>query len=175
MTELISSQPLLVAILVLLVMFLFLGMGIWVFAALTLVSLTGLVVFLDMPIDRLGVIVKGTMWRTANTWELAAIPIFVWMGELIFRTDVSERLFRGLEPWVDLIPGRLFHTNIAGCTLFAAVSGSSVATTATIGRITTSALKERGYNEWLSVGSLAGAGSLGLWTTYELRGQLPQG
>ncbi|MEC8961581.1 MAG: TRAP transporter large permease subunit [Pseudomonadota bacterium] len=162
MGELLSSQPLLVAVLVLLVMFLFLGMGIWVFAALTLVSLTGLVVFLDMPIDRLGVIVKGTMWRTANTWELAAIPIFVWMGELIFRTDVSERLFRGLEPWVDLIPGRLFHTNIAGCTLFAAVSGSSVATTATIGRITTSALKERGYNEWLSVGSLAGAGSLGL-------------
>ena len=125
MGELLSSQPLLVAVLVLLVMFLFLGMGIWVFAALTLVSLTGLVVFLDMPIDRLGVIVKGTMWRTANTWELAAIPIFVWMGELIFRTDVSERLFRGLEPWVDLIPGRLFHTNIAGCTLFAAVSGSS--------------------------------------------------
>jgi len=162
MTELIAAQPLLVAVLVLGIMFLFLGMGIWVFAALTLVSLTGLVVFLDMPIDRLGVIVKGTMWRTANTWELAAIPIFVWMGELIFRTDVSERLFKGLEPWVDLIPGRLFHTNIAGCTLFAAVSGSSVATTATIGRITTKALKERGYNEWLSVGSLAGAGSLGL-------------
>ena len=75
MGELLSTQPLLVAVLVLLVMFLFLGMGIWVFAALTLVSLTGLVVFLDMPIDRLGVIVKGTMWRTANTWELAAIPL----------------------------------------------------------------------------------------------------
>ena len=162
MSELISTMPLLVAGLVLLIMFLFLGMGIWVFAALTLVSVTGLVLFLDMPIDRIGNIFKGTMWRTANTWELAAIPIFVWMGELIFRTDVSERLFRGLEPWVDLVPGRLFHTNIAGCTLFAAVSGSSVATTATIGRITTSALKERGYNEWLSVGSLAGAGSLGL-------------
>jgi tripartite ATP-independent transporter DctM subunit len=162
MSELIATHPFLVAVLVLALMFLFLGLGIWVFAALTLVSLAGMVIFLDMPIDRVGVIVKGTMWRTANTWELAAIPIFVWMGELIFRTDVSERLFRGLEPWVDLIPGRLFHTNIAGCTLFAAVSGSSVATTATIGRITTSALKQRGYQEWLSVGSLAGAGSLGL-------------
>ena len=162
MTELISNHPLLVAVIVLLTMFVFLGLGIWVFAALTLVSLTGLLIFLDMPIDRLGVIVKGVMWRTATTWELAAIPIFVWMGELMFRTDISERLFKGLEPWVDLIPGRLFHTNIAGCTLFAAVSGSSVATTATIGRITTKALKDRGYNESLSVGSLAGAGSLGL-------------
>jgi C4-dicarboxylate transporter, DctM subunit len=84
------------------------------------------------------------------------------MGELIFRTDLSARLFRGLEPWVDLLPGRLLHTNIAGCTIFAAVSGSSTATTATIGKITIAALAERNYDSRLAVGSLAGAGSLGL-------------
>ena len=98
MTELISTQPLLVAGLVLLIMFLFLGMGIWVFAALTLVSVTGLALFLEMPIDRIGNIFKGAMWRTANTWELAAIPIFVWMGELIFRFVVVP----GAPPWTVL-------------------------------------------------------------------------
>lgn len=137
-------------------------MGVWVFAGLMLVSMTGLLLILGMPIQQLGAIVKGTMWKAASTWELAAIPIFIWMGELIFRTDISERLFRGLEPMVDLLPGRLLHTNVVGCTLFAAVSGSSTATTATVGRITTVALRERGYDERLAIGSLAGAGSLGL-------------
>ena len=140
----------------------YLGLGVWVFAGLMLVSMTSLVLVLDMPLAQLGAVVKGTMWKSGNTWELAAIPIFIWMGDLIHRTDISDRLFRGLEPWVDLLPGRLLHTNIAGCTLFAAVSGSSTATTATIGKITTVALAERNYDTGLSVGSLAGAGSLGL-------------
>ena len=140
----------------------YLGLGVWVFAGLMLVSMTSLVLVLDMPLAQLGAVVKGTMWKSANTWELAAIPIFIWMGDLIHRTDISDRLFRGLEPWVDLLPGRLLHTNIVGCTLFAAVSGSSTATTATIGKITTVALAERNYDTGLSVGSLAGAGSLGL-------------
>ena len=141
---------------------LYLGLGTWIFVALMMVSVSALVLLLDMPIDRVGAIMMGTMWRTASTWELAAVPIFIVMGEIVFRSDISERLFRGLTPWVDAIPGRLLHCNVGGCTLFAAVSGSSTATTATIGKITGSALAQRGYDINLSIGSLAGAGSLGL-------------
>ena len=141
---------------------LFLGLGTWVFAGLMLVSFAGLMLVLDMDIDRIGAIMRGTMWRAASTWELAAVPLFIMMGEVIFRTDISERLFRGLAPWVDVIPGRLLHANILGCTLFAAISGSSTATTATIGKITVVSLAERKYNVNLTIGSLAGAGSLGL-------------
>ncbi|MZR31480.1 TRAP transporter large permease [Sneathiella litorea] len=141
---------------------LFLGMGTWIFVGLMLVGVTSLFLILDFPIDRIGFILKGIMWKTASTWELAAIPIFILMGEIIYRTDMSDRVFRGLAPFVNWLPGRLLHTNIVGCTLFAAMSGSSTATTATIGRITTKALAERNYNEALTIGSLAGAGSLGL-------------
>lgn len=143
-------------------LFLFLGLGVWVFSGLMLVSMTSLIIVNEMSLNQLGSIVKGTMWDSASTWELAAIPIFVWMGELIIRTDISDRMFRGLEPWADLLPGRLLHVNVIGCTIFAAVSGSSAATTATIGKITTRALLERNYDDRIAVGSLAGAGSLGL-------------
>ena len=140
----------------------FLGIGTWIFAGLIMVSIAGLSLILDFSFHRIGVIIIKILYRYASTWELAAIPMFMWMGEIIFRTDVSERLFRGLSPLVDKIPGRLLHTNVAGCTLFAAVSGSSTATTATVGKITTTELAQRGYDTNLSIGSLAGAGSLGL-------------
>lgn len=153
----------LVAGLVILVLILFfLGLGVWVFAGLFLVSVSGLFLLLDMPAQRIGVIGTNIIFRYASAWELAAIPMFIWMGEIIFRTDISSRLFRGLSPLVDFVPGRLLHTNILGCTLFAAVSGSSAATTATVGKITTTELKRRGYDRDLAIGSLAGAGSLGL-------------
>ena len=140
----------------------YLTLGVWVFAAVGLVGLTSLHFLLDFDIDRIGAIMRGTMWRSASTWELSAVPIFVMMGELMYRSDMSERLFRGLTPWVARIPGGLLHTNIAGCTIFAAVSGSTTATTATVGKITTAALAERKYDQSLAIGSLAGAGSLGL-------------
>ena len=140
----------------------YLGVGSWIFVALLMVGLTALLVLLDFPLPRVGSIMRGTMWRTASTWELAAIPMFVFMGELMFRTDVSDRLFRGLSPWTSLIPGKLLHCNVAGCTLFAAVSGSSTATTATVGKITMAELERRGYDSRIATGSLAGAGSLGL-------------
>ncbi len=155
-------DALIAGLVILVLIFLFLGIGTWVFAGLLLVSVTGLALILDFPPTRIGVIVSKILYRSASAWELAAIPMFVWMGEIIFRTDISERLFRGLAPLVDRIPGRLLHTNIAGCTLFAAVSGSSAATTATVGKITSSELAERNYDTSLSIGSLAGAGSLGL-------------
>ena len=154
--------PLEVALATLGLLAIYLALGVWVFAAVGLVGLTALHFLLDFDIDRIGAIMRGTMWRSASTWELSAVPIFVLMGELMFRSDMSERLFRGLAPWVVRIPGGLLHTNVAGCTIFAAVSGSTTATTATVGKITTTALAERKYDQSLAIGSLAGAGSLGL-------------
>ncbi len=140
----------------------FLSFGFWVFASLGMVAFVALVFLHGMSVDRVGIIAANIVYRYSSSWELSAIPMFIWMGELIFRTDISTRLFRGLAPLVDYVPGRLLHTNVMGCTLFACVSGSSPATTATVGRVTTSELKKRNYDESLSIGSLAGAGSLGL-------------
>lgn len=139
-----------------------LGMGVWVFAGLAVVALLSLVLIGDVSLSRSGAILSRIIFRAGNSWELAAIPLFILMGELIFRSDISDRLFRGLEPWTRHIPGGILHTNVFGCAMFAAVSGSSAATTATVGKITTNELKNRGYDRQLSIGSLAGAGSLGL-------------
>src|SRR5512134_555989 len=103
-----------------------------------------------------------TIWGSSSSWTLTALPLFCWMGEILFRTRLSEDMFRGLAPWLERVPGRLLHTNIIGCTIFAAVSGSSAATCATIGKMTLPELKARGYPEGMTVGSLAGAGTLGL-------------
>ena len=155
-------EPILLALATFGFLALYLGIGNWLFVALLLVGLSSLAFLLDFSFVRIGSVMKGTMWRTASTWELAAIPLFIFMGEIIFRSPISERLFRGLAPWASLIPGRLLHCNVIGCTLFAAVSGSSTATTATVGKITMSELNRRGYDYNLAMGSLAGAGSLGL-------------
>src|SRR5207344_231494 len=103
-----------------------------------------------------------TIWGTMSSWTLTALPLFVWMGEILFRTKLSEDMFKGLAPWLERLPGRLLHTNIIGCTIFAAVSGSSAATCATIGKMTLPELKARGYPEDVTIGTLAGAGTLGL-------------
>jgi tripartite ATP-independent transporter DctM subunit len=103
-----------------------------------------------------------TLWGSLSSWTLTALPLFVWMGEVLFRTKLSEDMFKGLAPWLSRIPGRLLHTNIIGCTIFAAVSGSSAATCATIGKMTLPELKKRGYPEHMTIGTLAGAGTLGL-------------
>lgn len=142
--------------------FIALGVGVWVFAGLLAVAFGGMIFLGDFSVARTVIIAKAVIWKSATTWELAAIPLFLWMGEIIFRSDISDRLFRGLAPLVEWLPGRLLHTNVMGCTLFAAVSGSTSATTATVGKITLDALKQRGYDQSLSLGSLAGAGSLGL-------------
>lgn len=150
------------SLLLLVLMVVFLGGGIWIFAAMILISVIGLSAILGYPLDRIGAILAKRLYAAAGTWEIASIPLFMWMGEILFRTDISDRLFRGLAPLVDKLPGRLLHTNVAGCVLFAAVSGSSAATTATIGKITTTELLKRGYSPKLAIGSLAGAGSFGL-------------
>ena len=139
-----------------------LGAGMWIFAGLTLVGAGALFIVLDFSILRIGTIATKVISSSAISWELAAIPIFIWMGDIIFRTDISLRLFRGLSPMVARVPGGLLHTNVFGCTIFAAISGSSTATTATVGKITIPELMRRGYDLGLASGSLAGAGSFGL-------------
>ena len=155
-------EAMLNSVFLLLMMIFFLGSGVWIFGALILISIISLVAMLGYPMDRVGAIMVKRLYAASGSWEIACIPLFMWMAEIMFRTDISERLFKGLAPLVDWLPGRLLHTNVAGCALFAAVSGSSTATTATIGKITVSELQKRNYDLNLSIGSLAGAGSFGL-------------
>lgn len=139
-----------------------LSASMWIFAALMLVAALSLWLIAGFPIQRVGAIFQAITWGAAKKWELAAVPMFILMGELMYRTDISARLFNGLTPFVSQLPGRLLHVNILGSTIFAAVSGSSAATTATVGKITTRQLLNRGYDRSLTTGSLAGAGSFGL-------------
>jgi len=132
--------------------------GVWVGPALMSIGIVALETFRDMRVDRF---LAGDVWSSATSVELITLPLFILMGEILFHTRLSENLFRGLSPWTRRLPGRLVHVNVMGCTLFAAVSGSSAATTATVGRITLAELLARGYDRRLAVGSLAGAGTLG--------------
>ena len=140
-------------------LFLLLGSGVWIGLTLTGVAWIGMQLFSARPA---GDAMAVTIWGSASSWTLTALPLFVWMGEILFRTKLSESMFRGLAPWVTWLPGRLLHTNVIGCAIFAAVSGSSAATCATIGKMTLPELGKRGYPEDITIGSLAGAGTLGL-------------
>lgn len=140
-------------------MVLVLASGVWIAIGLGLVGLLAMVLVTDVPI---GQVLATTVWSASASWTLAALPLFIWMGEILFRTRLSEQMFQGLSPWLQWLPGRLIHTNIIGCGIFAAVSGSSAATVATIGKISLPELKKRGYDERLSLGTLAGSGTLGL-------------
>ncbi|MCZ6454687.1 MAG: TRAP transporter large permease subunit [Alphaproteobacteria bacterium] len=141
------------------VLFLLLGSGVWVGLALLGVAWVGLVLFTDRPA---GDAMITTIWTTSSSWTLTALPLFIWMGEILYRTRLSEDMFRGLAPWLAAMPGRLLHTNIVGCTIFAAVSGSSAATLTTVGKMSIPELRKRGYPEHMIIGTLAGAATLGL-------------
>jgi C4-dicarboxylate transporter DctM subunit len=149
----------LVTTLLIVALFMLLGSGVWIGLALAGVAWIGMELFSSRPA---GDAMAVTIWGSASSWTLTALPLFVWMGEILFRTRLSEDMFKGLAPWLERIPGRLLHTNIIGCTIFAAVSGSSAATCATIGKMTLPELKRRGYPEDITIGTLAGAGTLGL-------------
>jgi tripartite ATP-independent transporter DctM subunit len=137
---------------------LFMGGSIWIGIALFLVGIGGFFFFSDVSF---GSILANIAWNNTNGSSMMALPFFIWMGEILFRSKISANLFKGLSPWMDNIPGRLVHVNILACTFFAAVSGSSAATTATVGKITVPELMKRNYDYDLSIGSLAGAGTLG--------------
>ena len=148
-----------VMVLLVLALFALLGTGVWIGLTLSGVAWIAMQVFSARPA---GDAMAVTIWGTASSWTLTALPLFIWMGEILFRTRLSQDMFHGLAPWMNRLPGRLLHTNIIGCAIFAAVSGSSAATCATIGKMTLPELARRGYPEKMTIGSLAGAGTLGL-------------
>ena len=153
MNEIFASVMLIVVLLALL------SGGVWVGLTLAGVAWFGMEFFTPRAA---GDAMAMTIWGSASSWTLTALPLFVWMGEILYRTNLSESMFRGLAPWVNALPGRLLHTNVIGCTIFAAVSGSSAATCATVGKMNVPELKKRGYPDAQIIGSLGGPATLGL-------------
>ncbi|MCF6302039.1 MAG: TRAP transporter large permease subunit [Devosiaceae bacterium] len=153
MPEIIIITLLLVGLLALL------ASGVWVAFSLIIVAIAGMAIFSSAPI---GQVMATIMWGASHSWALAALPMFIWMGEILFRSRMSEDMFSGLAPWLVKLPGRLLHVNVLGCAIFAAVSGSSAATAATIGKMSLPELNKRGYPESLVLGTLAGSATLGL-------------
>ena len=155
MTELVGISALLLVFLTIL-----LAGGVWIAMALMATGYVGMQ-FIGGGIPS-GPVLATTIWGNSNSWTLAALPLFIWMGEILFRTRLSEEMFRGLATWLNRIPGRLMHVNVLACGIFGSVSGSSAATCATVAKIALPELKKRGYDEMVSLGSLAGAGTLGI-------------
>ena len=152
-------DTLLMGALLLAIMLLLLAGGVWIAMTLAIVGWVGQAFFTStLP----GKNLFSAFWESNASWELAALPLFIWMGEILFRTKLSEEMFEGLRPWLNRVPGRLMHTTILGCGVFGSVSGSSAATCATIAKVALPELKRRGYNEKLAIGSLATAGTLGI-------------
>ncbi len=152
------SDPMIFSIL-LGILLLLLAAGVWVAVALIIMAFVAIAAFSNAPE---GLVLATTLWGHSYSWQLAALPLFIFMGEILLRSRLSEDMFSGLAPWLGRLPGRLLHVNILGCAIFAAVSGSSAATAATIGRMSVPELKRRGYPEKLILGTLAGSATLGL-------------
>ena len=152
-------ENLILTVIFLFTLFFLLGSGVWIGLSLMGVAYVGLELFTNRPA---GDAMITTIWSSASSWSLTALPLFIWMGEILYRTRLSEDLFKGLAPWMNNLPGRLLHTNIVGCTFFAAVSGSSAATLTTVGKMSVPELSKRNYPENLTIGTLAGSSTLGL-------------
>jgi C4-dicarboxylate transporter, DctM subunit len=151
-------DPMWLGIIIVLVLLIALGSGIWIALAMCIPAFVGLALFTNVPIEK---VMGNSIWGWASLWSLAPMPLFVWMGEILFRSRLSEEMFRGLAPWVARLPGALLHVNIAMCSLFAAACGSSAVTTATIGKISLPELKAQGYPEDMAIGTLCGSGTIG--------------
>ncbi len=149
----------LLSIVLIVFLFLLLATGLWVALTLALVGVLGIALSSQASP---GAVFATSVWGASSSWTLTALPLFIWMGEILFRTRLSADMFAGLAPWLGRLPGRLLHVNVIGSGIFAAVSGSSLATAATIGRMSLPELNKRGYDPYMSIGSLAGSGTLGL-------------
>jgi len=147
------------SLVLMLLLFAVLGSGVWIALALAVCGFAAILTKMSTPA---GQVLATSVWAASDSWDLTALPMFIWMGEILYRTKLSDDMFEGLAPWVQKLPGRLLHVNVIGCAIFAAVSGSSAATCATIGRIALPELLKRGYDEKMAVGTLAGSGTLGL-------------
>jgi len=142
-----------------LLLFALLGSGIWIAIVLAMIGFVAMALQVSAPP---GAVLATSFWSASNSWDLTALPMFIWMGEILFRTRLAEDLFHGLAPWLNRLPGRLLHVNVLGCAVFAAVSGSSAATCATIGKISLPELAKRKYDDRMAIGTLAGSATLGL-------------
>ena len=152
-------EPTTAALVLIVVLLACLASGLWIGLALGLVSYISFVMMTNAsPSLSFGT----TVWGSLNSWPLTAPPMFIGTGEILFRSSLSDDMFKGLAPWMQRLPGRLLHTNVFGCGIFAAISGSSAATAATIGKMTVPELRKRGYDDFMNIGSLAGSGTLGL-------------
>ena len=151
-----------IGLFLLVVMLLLLAGGVWIAMTLAIVGWVGMALFTNIPPAIWGKNLFSAMWESNASWELAALPLFIWMGEILFRTRLSEQMFEGLAPWLSRVPGRLMHTTVLGCGIFGSVSGSSAATCATIAKVALPELIRRGYDERMALGSLATAGTLGI-------------
>ncbi len=151
-------EPIWISAILIVVLLGLLGSGLWVALSLLGAAYVGLEFFSDAPVGR---VMATSIWSATSSWILTALPLFIWMGEILFRSRLSEDMFAGLSPWVSRLPGGLLHVNIVGCAIFAAVSGSSAVTAATIGKISLPALKALGYPEDKSIATLGGSGTLG--------------
>jgi tripartite ATP-independent transporter DctM subunit len=149
----------LLSVVLIVFLFLLLATGLWVALTLALVGVLGIALSSQASP---GAVFATSVWGASSSWTLTALPLFIWMGEILFRTRLSADMFAGLAPWLGRLPGRLLHVNVIGSGIFAAVSGSSLATAATIGRMSLPELNKRGYDSYMSIGSLAGSGTLGL-------------
>ena len=147
------------SLVLMLLLFAVLGSGVWIALALAVCGFVAILTKMSTPA---GQVLATSMWAASDSWDLTALPMFIWMGEILYRTKLSEDMFAGLAPWLQKLPGRLLHVNVVGCAIFAAVSGSSAATCATIGRIALPELLKRGYDKKMAIGTLAGSGTLGL-------------
>ena len=152
-------EPTTLSIVLAISMLLMLAVGVWVSLALLGVAVLGLMLSGN---EQIGLLFGTSSWGASTAWSLTALPMFIWMGEVLFRTRLSSDLFKGLSPWLGGLPGKLLHVNVLSCGIFAAVSGSSAATAATIGRMTLPELKAQGYSDRMAIGTLAGSGTLGL-------------
>lgn len=148
-----------IGLFLLIIMLILLSGGIWIAMTLAICGWVGQALFVN---TQPGKNLFSAFWETNASWELAALPLFIWMGEILFRTKLSEEMFEGLRPWLNRVPGRLMHTTVLGCGIFGSVSGSSAATCATISKVALPELKKRGYNENLALGALATSGTLGI-------------
>ena len=133
--------------------------GLYVAGALGVLSLVMMQAFSDAPLWN---ILGNKAWESNTNFILVAVPLFLLMGELMLRSGMGERMYGALSRWLVFLPGGLLHTNIASCAVFAACSGSSVATSATISRVSLPSFRQRGYSERLVIGSLAAGGTLGI-------------
>lgn len=147
------------SILLIVLLFVLLAGGIWISITLGIVAWAGVAFFSSTRPD---INLVTSYWNTYSSLSLASLPMFIWMGEILFRTRLAEQMFAGLAPWLDKLPGRLLHVNVLGCGIFGAVSGSSAATCATIAKISLPELGRRGYDRQMMLGSLCGAGTLGI-------------